>query len=171
MNRASLGVTTTLSQFFSYRGFVFITRLDGSAGSSTVNGAVFGRDFDSHDRQIGIFESPGRKGEKRAAVLRVFGSDKLEIARKWADELSGMLNFRIVVELASVSPRYCRNFDLKAELNKTRWAWIGAMSSLSVMVMLILAFMALVIPTLNFSSPFLAVAIVIRALVFIIFHV
>ena len=128
-------------------------------------------DTNFSERQIGILEASGKQKKNHPAILRIFGSDKLEAAKKWAEELSQAFNFRVVVELASQDPRYCRGFDPAAELNKTRWAWIGAMIDLSLLSLLLLLFVTLVIPTLNFSSPLLAFAVVLRVLVFIIFRV
>ncbi|TSC82923.1 MAG: hypothetical protein G01um101419_443 [Parcubacteria group bacterium Gr01-1014_19] len=171
MSNATMGSVATLSQFFSDRGLRFIPRVCGSPGISLINGVLVENDPKLSERQIGIFEFSGKQSKKQPAVLRIFGSDKLTAAQKWASELSQVLNLLVVVELASPSPRYCRNFDPAGEVNKTRWAWIGSMVDLSLLSLLFLLFVSLVIPMLNFSSPLLAFAVVIRVLVFIIFHV
>ncbi len=180
MSNAIVGSVATLSQFFSDRGLKFIPRVCDSPGISLVNGVLVENDSKLSERQIGIFSAEGgsafggelstNRKNKRPAILRIFGSDKFRIAQEWAGELSQVLNFQVIAELASPSPRYCRNFDPAEELNKTRWAWIGSMVDLSLLSLFLLLFVSLVIPALNFSSPLLAFAVVFRVFIFIIFR-
>ncbi len=165
------GSAAVLSQFFSDRGFKFLPRVCDSPGLSLINGVLVEGDSNFKERQIGILESSGQPKKNQLAILRIFGSDKLAIAQKLAGELSQVFNLQVVVELASPKPRYRKDFDPAIEVNKTRWAWIGSMIDMSLLALLLLSFVSLVIPTMSFSSPLLAFAVVIRVLVFIIFHI